>query len=782
MKLTDRLFFARRIVLAVLWVGGFAFSGIAQQLPPTPPNPAAPVLNPVVPLGMQRGTSLELTLTGTNLAEPTGVWTSFPARITIPADKNNGKEAGKLRVHIDVPKDAPLGFHSLRVATTRGISNFRLFCIDDLPQIMEIDSNRLRSTPQSVPVPCVVVGRADAELADYYRINVKAGEHVSFEVLGRRLGSGLDPQLTLLDPRSGRELPGGHNNDAPGLQTDPRLTYTFKEAGDYLIEVRDTMWRGGGDFWYRLRIGDFPCATTPIPMAARRGSQVSVAFAGPNVDGVLPVEVAVPDDPNTTSISIAPRGTNGLYGWPVVLALSDHEEMVEHEPNNDPGHANRVPVPGGVTGRFLEPGDVDFYVVAATKGQRLIIDADTLSLNSPTEVYLVLKDSKGNQLAASNPQVGPRLDFTAPADGDYTLGVEHLLNAHGTSESYRITIVPFTPGFDLTLGIERFDVAPGSVTAIPVYAQRHGYAGPIDVRVVGDPHISGRVTIVPGQPAAPNQPAATLFLSAAADAPPGPYNVAIEGCAVSDGKSVVQNVNLKALISQNLAGLAYPPQSLFSHVGVAVTQKPPFTLAAHFDRAEGIRGQPIPLTIRATRVPGFTGEISLSAVGLPSKSISAAIKNIPSGHGEVKGQLNAAVNAGLGSFPVGFTGKTNFQGRDFSVTTQPILLVLVPPFDLHIDAIPVKLLPGGKAKIKVTATRNGGYQGAIALEVRNLPALITGAKTTIAAGQDAVDVELSATANAPAAEKADVKLLGTATAAGNQQQASASFLVSVVKK
>jgi hypothetical protein len=731
---------------------------------------------------MQRGTSMELTLNGTNLGEPTGVWTSFPAKITIPADKNNGKEPGTLRVHIETPKDAPLGFHSLRVATTRGMSNFRLFCIDDLPQIMEIDSNRSRSTPQSVPVPCVVVGKADAELADYYRFNAKAGERVSFEVLGRRLGSGIDPQLTLIDPRSGRELPGGHNNDAPGLQTDARLTYTFKDAGDYLVEVRDTMWRGGSDFWYRLRIGDFPCATTPIPMAARRGSQVSVAFAGPNVDGVHAVEVAVPDDPTVTTVSIAPTGSSGLHGWPVVLAVSDHEEMVEHEPNNDPAHANRLPVPGGVTGRFLEPGDVDFYVFAAAKGQHLIIDADTLSLNSPTEVYLLLKDSKGNQLAASNPMVGPRIDFTAPADGDYTLGVEHLLYAHGPSESYRITVLPFAPGFDLTLGIDRFDVAPGSVTAIPVYAQRYGYAGPIAVRVVAAPQITGSTTILPGRPPAPNQPAATLFLSAGPDAPPGPYNIGMEASAFINGKPVVQIVNLKSLVSQNLAGLAYPPQSLFSRIGVAVTQKPPFTLSAHFDRAEGIRGQPMALTIRATRVTGFTDEIALSAANLPSKSISATLKNIPMGRIDVKAQLQAAANAALGSFPVSFTGNSKFQGRDFAVTTQPIPLVLVMPFDLQVDTAPVKLLPGGKARIKVTATRNGGYQGPITLEVRNLPGFVTAAKTTLAAGQDAAELELSAAANATPVQKADVNVLGTASAAGNQQQASASFLVTIAKK
>src|SRR5437899_3022259 len=54
----------------------------AQAPPVIPANPLAPTLAPVVPLGMQRGTKLELTLTGTNLAEPTGLWTSFPAKVT----------------------------------------------------------------------------------------------------------------------------------------------------------------------------------------------------------------------------------------------------------------------------------------------------------------------------------------------------------------------------------------------------------------------------------------------------------------------------------------------------------------------------------------------------------------------------------------------------------------------------------------------------------------------------------------------------------------------------
>jgi hypothetical protein len=756
-------------------------SARAQQPPAVQPNPQAPTLNMLVPLGVQRGTALDLTLTGTNLAEPTGLWTSFPAQVSIPTDNNNGKDNAKLRVHLEVPKDAPLGFHSMRLATTRGMSNFRLFCIDELAQILEIDTNRSKSTPQAVPYPCVVVGKADAEASDYYKINVKAGQRVSFEILGRRLGSAFDPQLTLYDPHTGAELAGGHSNDAPGLQTDARLTYRFKEAGDYLIEVRDVMYRGGADYGYRLRIGDFPCATVPIPMAVRRGGQATVHFTGPMVEDVAPVEIAAPADPAMTSLAVTPRGANGLHGWPVALAISDHEELVEQEPNNDPAHANRISVPGAITGQFLQSGDLDHFVFTAQKGRRYLIEAQTHELHSPTEVYMVLKDAKGTQVAASNPANAPRIDFTASADGDYTLAVEHLLYWYGPSEAYRITVTPYEPGFDLSVGIDRFDIPVGTSIPVSILATRRDYTGPIDVSVVGHPAITGHVTISPGQPAAPNQPAATLFLSASPNAAVGPYNIRIQGSATINGRTVVRDASLRAVASRNLAGLTYPPHQLWSQIGLAVIEKPPFMLTARMDQLEASRGSPVPLTIRVTRAAGFTEEIALSAVNLPA-NVTAALKSIPKGDHEVKGQLTPAANASLGQFTISVTGKAKFQNREFAVTAQPFELSLSLPFDLRVEPTVLTLAPGDKAKAKVIAVRKAGYQGPIEVELRNLPANVTAPKATIAMGQTAVEIEVTAAENAAVAEKADVNARGTATAAANQAVASPNLTIRVGKK
>lgn len=644
------------------------------QPPAAPVNPQAPTLAPLLPLGMPRGTTLDVTLSGTNLADPTGVWTSFPAKVTIPGDANNGKNPTSLRVRIEAAKDAPLGFHAVRVATRRGLSNARLFCLDELPQVAETAGNQEPKTAQAVQLPCVIVGRADAEVTDYFKIAVKANQRLSFEILGRRLGSSFDPQITLLDAATGRELPGGHSNDAPGLQTDARLHHLFKADGEVLVAVRDVSYRGGADFHYRLRIGDFPCATAALPLAVKRGSKTAVRFAGPQVEGVAPVEVQAPADPGIEALAVTPRGPSGLPGWPVLVALSDLDETLEKEPNNEPAKATRLNLPAAVTGRFEEKDDLDHYVFTAKKGQRLILEAQTGDLLTPTEVYLVLRDAKGTQVAASNPQQAARLDYTPPADGDYTLSAEHLHSWGGPEEVYRLTVTPFAPGFSLTLNTDRWDVAPGGTVSIPLFLTRSGYDGPIEVTPAGAAGISGSVTI-PAGPAKPaNQPSALLELKAA-DLPPGPLVFTLQGKATINGQPTVRPASARATWTTALAGLPVPPHSLTSLVGLAVTEKPPFALTATLDTATVAPGKPITATVTASRTAGFTAEIAVSVQGLPAGAAAPPVKIAPM-QTSAKVTITLKPNVKVGQTLLTLQGAAKHDGRDWTVRTAPVPLVV----------------------------------------------------------------------------------------------------------
>jgi hypothetical protein len=647
---------------------------------PTFPPPQAPTLAGLSLSGGQRGTAVDLTLTGTNLAGPVALACDFPAKVSFPADAGNGTDNAKLRARLEIAADAPVGLHTLRLLTKDGVSNLRPFCVDELPQVVRADGNRTKAAAQPVPVPAVVLGRVDPEASDFYRVTVKAGQRLSFEVLARRAGSPLDPILFLHDARTGRELPGGLADDSPGLQTDARLTHTFAQAGDVLIEVRDSTYRGGPDFHYRLRIGDFPCAVTPFPLAARRGQTVAVGFAGPNVAGVAPVTLTTPTEPAIEAVAVTPRFPGGPAGWPVSLLLSDHEDLVEQEPNNEPAKANRLPVPGGVSGRFQDRGDVDHYVFAAKKGQRYVIAAQTQELLSPAEVYLVLRDAKGAELGKSDPkQPAARVEFAAPADGDCTVSAEHLNYQFGPGEVYRLTVTPAEPAFDVALALDRIDIAPGGRALLPVQSvTRRGYDGPIELTAVGLKGVSGSV-VVPAGPVAPpaaGAPVAYLPIDGTSNLKPGAYELSVVAKPTGGGAATVAGT--AAALGPALNGLPVLPRELLGRVAVGVTEPPPFVLTAKLVPASVERGKPAAVTVTAVRRPGFVDEIAIVAAPLPA-NVTVAVKNIPKGADTAELTLTAAANAAAPAFPLVVAGRAKAQGRDYEVIAAPLPVTLAAP-------------------------------------------------------------------------------------------------------
>ncbi len=261
----------------------------------------------------------------------------------------------------------------------------------------------------------------------------------------------------------------------------------------------------------------------------------------------------------------------------------------------------------------------------------------------------------------------------------------------------------------------------------------------------------------------------------------GPHFLTVVGKATINGKTVVVPANVAVPVKAALAGLPFPPRDLLHGLALAVTQKPPFTLTAKVDAGAALRGTAATVTVTAARDAGFTEAIALTPGALPP-NVAAALKPIPKGANEVKVTLTPAANAALGPFNFTLIGKAKYQMKDISGTSAPAPLVVSLPFDLKAEPVPLKLLPGGKATLKVTATRKGGYAGPIAVEVRSLPANVTATKGTIAMGQTTVSLEITAAATAVAGNKADVNVLGTATGAANQTAATANFTVSVGKK
>jgi hypothetical protein len=639
------------------------------------PAPQAPTLTSPANLGAKPGESVELALTGTNLADPVVVFLSCPGKATIPTDNKNGTDAAKLRVKVELPADCPPGLHAVRVATRNGVSNFRPFVVDTLPVVAETDANRTKDAAQPVPLPAVVTGRADAEASDFFKVKAAAGQTLTFEVLARRIGSPLDPIVVLHDAKTKRELIDLYADDTPGLQADCRLTHTFKDGGEFLVEVRDTTYRGGPDYFYRLRVGEFPGATTAFPVAAQRGKDVKVGFAGPGAADLPAVELKAPADPGVAAVYVAPKRSGGVPGWPVPVRLSDWPEAAEREPNNDPKAANPLPAPGGVSGRFEKAGDVDCFAVECKKGTKYAAAATTFELNSPCEVLVRVLDPKGAEVARSDPkQPAARAEFTPAADGRYVVACEHLNYLSGPNEVYHLAVTPAGPDVAVALALDRCEAPAGGGTAVLATVTRlNGYAGPVELIIDGGDALEGKATLPAGQ-------AFTFVpLLVKVGTEPGAYPYRVKATIPgAGGKEVVRYGTLVDPVKAALGGMPNPPAELLTGCAAAVVEAPAFALKLTADPAAVEKGKSGKVVFEATRGKGADADIAVAALALPA-NVTATPKPVAKGQAKGEAAVAVAAAAAAGPTPLVFRATTKVGGKDYAVTPPPVVVEVTEP-------------------------------------------------------------------------------------------------------
>lgn len=213
-----------------------------------------PYLSSIFPLGAQQGTARELSLRGQMLSEA--------KRIEVERTSGEGLEVKPLSsaadaatVQVKIAEDAAPGVRHLRLLTQTGWSNPVMFLVGNLPELIEAEPNDALGQLQRVNLPVTINGRIEKKGdVDRFGFTVGAGEQLVCEVKAEELGSPLDAHLTLYDGK-GSEL--ASNDDAdPGnrLNRDGRLEFSFKEAGDYALAMRDLSRLGGPDYGYRLII------------------------------------------------------------------------------------------------------------------------------------------------------------------------------------------------------------------------------------------------------------------------------------------------------------------------------------------------------------------------------------------------------------------------------------------------------------------------------------------------------------------------------------------------
>ena len=735
---------------------------------------AIPAIGSTLPQGVAPGQTIDVKLRGANLAGPTQLWTSFPVEAVLPAEiAGNGTNAAEVTYRLKVPADAPPGIHGLRLATPQGLSNLMLIALDDLPSVAQTKPSQTIAAAQLLMLPVAVDGAVDNLTRDYYKFAAGAGQRVSIEVLARRLGSPLDSMIRLLDVR-GREL--AYNDDAPGLGSDSRLSYTFKDAGEYVLEVRDIRFQGGGNFSYRLRIGDFPCVTCPYPMRIQRGVSAQIAFAGSAAQEAQPIPVNIAADAGLAWLPLGAKSAGGKSSGFAVVAVGATPESLEAEPNNEQPQATRVDLGAGINGRLDQPGDVDRFIFTAKAGQRFAFAGITRTQGSPSDLYLRLLKPDGAEAAAADDVGGSEgvIDFTFPADGDYTLVVEDLNRRGGPEFAYRIAVSPHEEKFQLAASADTLNVPLGGLATVTVTAVRGSFTGPISLALLDAPEGLSATPAVIG----PGLNSTVMTIQAAPSVPAGKiYQVRIAGTAQSGTVQYQAIATVTDAQKAAFSGLPVPPPFLSQSVAIGVNPPPLFVLKT--EKPEIVFGKDLSATVKlvSARTEGFAEDIAVAVLppapaGLPP-GVTAAVKPIAKGTNEVEIVFAANAQAPLGQYSVVLTG-TGKQANNTVVQPIPALaLKLQPPFVLKPDFAGGNLAKGQTLKAKIVAERNPAYGGPITVSFQNLPKGVTAAAAMIAAGQNEVEVTLTAAEDSAVGAVPNVVVNGEGTN-GNAKLTAAS--------
>jgi len=217
-----------------------------------------------------------------------------------------------------------------------------------------------------------------------------------------------------------------------------------------------------------------------------------------------------------------------------------------------------------------------------------------------------------------------RLDFDAPADGDYLVHLKDVRNLGGAGFAYRLTIREAAPDFTLVAYPDNPNIPQGGSTPVTVSVSRlQGYEGPIEIEVTGLPEglTASKAEIAAGEDS-------TLVVLSAA---PGshlvspPAHFEIVGHAIVTGRAITRVANAdKAL---QVASIIPPPdvEVRAQPEQVAIAPDKEVSVSLHVERKNGFKGR-VPCDV-VNLPPGVrVVNLGLNGILVPENQSDATFK------------------------------------------------------------------------------------------------------------------------------------------------------------
>lgn len=457
-----------------------------------------------------------------------------------PKRQPNAQIAEWVLVNVTIEAGAAPGDRELRLVAGQGLTNPVLFEVGLLPEVAQHEPTARLDSADTLDVPVLINGQIMPGDTDFHRFRARKGQRLVITTRARSLVPyladavpGWFQAVVTLHDEQGREVAFA---DDYRFDPDPVLLYETPEDGEYLLEIRDSIYRGREDFVYRISVSEQPFITWMFPLGGRVGGDTKTIIGGWN----LPAELVRLDTrPGADHIRHARWRWDAGISNPMAYAVDDLHDCSEVEPNDTAARAQQIAPAIVVNGRISRPGDVDSFRFEAAAGEQIVAEVYARRLGSPLDALLRLTDATGRLLAWNDDHEDRSMGLmTHHADSYLSFGIEqagsyalHLsdVQGHGGDEyGYRLRIGPGRPDFALRMTPASLSVIAGRSAAFTVHAlRRDGFDGEIEV-VLSDPPPGFSLTgmLIPA-----GQDAVRMTLSAPRQPAEQPVTLQLEGRA-----------------------------------------------------------------------------------------------------------------------------------------------------------------------------------------------------------------------------------------------------------
>lgn len=696
---------------------------LALALGATSAFAASPVLSNIIPRGGQRGTEVEVVFNGQRLDDAQELMIYEPgievAEFAVVNDK-------QVKAKLKIAGDCVLGTKHIRVRSASGLSDLRTFRVGALPNVAEKEPNSEFIKPQEIANNTTVEGIIQNEDVDYFVIEAKKGERITAEVEGIRLGDTMfDPYVAILN-EARFEL--ATSDDAALIWQDGVASIIAPADGKYIIQIRESSYGGNGASHYRCHIGSYPRPLAIVPAGGKPGTKVQVKFLG-DVAGEFVREFDLPAT-GGPDYEIFPQDDKGIAPSGMQFRLTNLENSIEVEPNENIQQATKAGSPVAFNGVLSSKTDVDYFGFTASKGQALDIHVYARRVRSELDPLLILYNAQGGAIASNDDANGSPdsyIRFAVPADGEYFLEVRDHLRRGGDAFHYRIELAPVAP--KLLLGVNEFVQYVEPHLAIPqgnrfpllINANRQNFGGVLAFKGEGLP--PGVVVESFGMSA--DQNVAQLILMAAPDAPVGGKFGQLIG-TLEDANNPAPpsgEVHLPTVLvrgQNNRPFWTEPTKAL----AMAVTQKVPFTLQIVEPKVPLVQGGQMSLKVVATREGDFKAPIKIELLLNPNGMNSSREVSIAEGQTEALITLNAAGNAQVKEHKIAVRGEATVGNGPVMVCSPFVSLRIAESYlKFNYEAAAVEL--GAETELVVKVETAKPFEGNATVQLLGLPNKVT---------------------------------------------------------